>query len=379
MFNVDAVCYMDRRVGAPKRARKLKSEMLGEMRLRTHHSITQIAKIMTLEVNIDSNSGARFCGGPQGRSAPISQPRGTMCVGRSPTLLETNPKNKRRKKIHKSRKVNQTTTSRTNKTATKIMHWNAMGLTEERKDALRLFLHENEIDICCIQESHLKKGKNFKIRGYQEPIRNDRQGRSKGGVVTLVRNGIKAIEVNRLTEEAEYIHTKISSKDRNLELVNYYCPDGKKLSLETLNVPDDDFLIVGDFNSRSQSWGYDHMDRRGEEVEMWQDDHRLILINDPTDTPTFYSGSWHSTTMPDLALCTGNLHPCITREVSKQLGGSDHRPVIISIEGMPQEYQPRHARWNYKKANWGLFAIRTNELTQDIDVEGRNPNTVAKE
>ena len=80
MFNVDAVCYMDRRVGAPKRARKLKSEMLGEMRLRTHHSITQIAKIMTLEVNIDSNSGARFCGGPQGRSAPISQPRGTMCV-----------------------------------------------------------------------------------------------------------------------------------------------------------------------------------------------------------------------------------------------------------------------------------------------------------
>ena len=85
------------------------------------------------------------------------------------------------------------------------MHWNAMGLTEERKDALQIFLHENEIDVCCIQESHLKEGKSLKIRGYQEPTRNDRQNRPKGGVVTLVRNGIKVTEVKRLTGEAEYI------------------------------------------------------------------------------------------------------------------------------------------------------------------------------
>ena len=206
------------------------------------------------------------------------------------------------------------------KPATKVMHWNAMGLTEERKDALQIFLYENEIDVCCIQESHLKKGKSLKIRGYQEPIRNDRLNRSKGGVVTLVRNGIKVAEVKRLTDEAEYIHTKISSRDRTLDLVNYYCPDDKSLSLDTLKVPDEDFLIVGDFNSRSQSWGYDDIDKRGEEVEAWQDDHRLILINDPADTPTFYSGRWHTTTTPDFALCTGNLHPFTKREVCKQLG-----------------------------------------------------------
>ena len=265
------------------------------------------------------------------------------------------------------------------KPATKVMHWNAMGLTEERKDALQIFLHENEIDVCCIQESHLKKGKSLKIRGYQEPIRNDRLNRAKGGVVTLVRNGIKVAEVKRLTDEAEYIHTKISSKDRTLDLVNYYCPDDKSLSLDTLKVPDEDFLIVGDFNSRSQSWGYDDIDKRGEEVEAWQDDHRLILINDPADTPTFYSGRWHTTTTPDLALCTGNLHPFTKREVCKQLGGSDHRPVVITIEGMQQENKAKHARWNYKKANWGLFAIRTNELTKDLDVDGHNPNNVVKE
>ena len=49
-----------------------------------------------------------------------------------------------------------------------------MELTEERKDALQIFLHENEIDVCWLQESHLNNGKSLKIKGYQEPIRNDR-------------------------------------------------------------------------------------------------------------------------------------------------------------------------------------------------------------
>ena len=39
----------------------------------------------------------------------------------------------------------------TKEKATKVMHWNAMGLTEERKDALQIFIHENENDVCCMQ------------------------------------------------------------------------------------------------------------------------------------------------------------------------------------------------------------------------------------
>ena len=75
-----------------------------------------------------------------------------------------------------------------------------MGLTEKRKDALQIFLYENEIDVCCRDKSHLKKGKPFYIRGYQDPIRNDRLNRPKGGAVTLIRNGIKVGEVKRLTD-----------------------------------------------------------------------------------------------------------------------------------------------------------------------------------
>ena len=258
-----------------------------------------------------------------------------------------------------------------------IMQWNAEGIGN-KKDELEVFLHNNSINICCIQETHLEDGKPFKIRGYQVFLCG-RKGRKKGGVMTLVRNNISATEVEKSTGEAEYIQVQVSIQDRMMNIVNYYCPNDKKLSLDMIQVPDSGFLIAGDFNSWSQSWGYNTMDNRGEEVEAWQDEHHLILVNNPTDTPTFYSRRWHTTSTPDLAFCTEDMHRKISRQVGEQLGGSDHRPVILTIRGIETPENAHQPRWNYKKAQWGLFSIRTNELTKDIAIEGRNINNVVKD
>ena len=82
---------------------------------------------------------------------------------------------------------------------------------------------------------------------------------------------------------------KITSGRDTFDLVNYYCPADKNLSLDTIQVKDTNFLIVRDFNSRSQSWGYDSIDTRGENIEDWQDKNKRILVNDPTGQDTFYS------------------------------------------------------------------------------------------
>ena len=86
---------------------------------------------------------------------------------------------------------------------------------------------------------------------------------------------------------------------------------------------------MGDFNSHSQSWGYDHINARAEEIESWQDDNNLTLINQPYDTSTFYSRCWHTTSTPDIALCPEDLHSITMREVGDQLGGRDHIPAYI--------------------------------------------------
>ena len=179
-------------------------------------------------------------------------------------------------------------------------------------------------------------------------------------------------------EDSEYQVMEIKADDVDIQLVNFYCPNDKPLSLDTISTEVSNFIIVGDFNSHSQSWGYQHMDRRGEEVENWQDDNRLLLINSPSDQPTFYSRRWHTTSTPDIALCTEDLHGSIRREVGEQLGGSDHRPVFLKLN-LGASTEATFPRWNYKKANWTLFKHRTSTLSKDITIQGRDIIMVAKD
>ena len=81
-----------------------------------------------------------------------------------------------------------------------------------------------------------------------------------------------------------------------INIVNLYCPPpppppppDKDLSLQHIHVPSQNCLAVGDFNSHSLSWGYGETDHRGDEVEDWQIENNMLLLNDPEDPPTFFS------------------------------------------------------------------------------------------
>ena len=256
------------------------------------------------------------------------------------------------------------------------MHWNAESVNNKRLE-LQHILHEKQVDICCIQETHLKKGMPFRVRGYRcEQFRHDREHTTKGGILTLVRNNINALPLDHHMADSEFQEIQVKTETADFNIVNFYGPDSQPLSLDSINMQATSKVIVGDFNSHSQSWGYDHMNSRGEEVENWQDDNRLILLNSPHDQPTFYSRAWRTTTTPDLAFCTEDMRN-VKREVGDPLGGSDHRPVFLTL-GL-ETTQSTLPRWNYKKAKWGLFSHRTSELTKDIRVQGRDINMVVRE
>ena len=70
----------------------------------------------------------------------------------------------------------------------------------------------------------------------------------------MVRNNIDAIQTTAHMDDSEF------------QVLNLYSPNDKALSLNALPAVEDHYLVVGDFNSHSQSWGYDHIDKRGEEV-----------------------------------------------------------------------------------------------------------------
>ena len=225
--------------------------------------------------------------------------------------------------------------SRTNgQQALKIIQWNAEGV-RLKKTELQHFLKLKAIDVCCIQETHLSSSHRFFIRGY-EVFRQDGENRPKGGLLTLVRNNIPAAEIQRFGQadlNTEYLGVKLVLAGTPVTVFNIYSPPDKQIQLHNIKVEPQSWIITGDFNSHSPSWGYGQLNSKGEEVENWIAENLLILINKPDDPDTFYSRIWRTTSTPDLAIATDDIQGIAEREVSSQLGGSDHRPVIISIKG----------------------------------------------
>ena len=83
--------------------------------------------------------------------------------------------------------------------------------------------------------------------------------------------------------------TKLILPEGHINIFNCYCPSDKCLELDRIQIlTNEESLIIGDMNSHSQSWGYPDFNARGEEIEEWQAENRLILLNKPEDKPSFF-------------------------------------------------------------------------------------------
>ena len=129
----------------------------------------------------------------------------------------------------------------------------------------------------------MKDPRRFFVRGY-ESFRQDRQNRRKEEIISLVRNSIIAVETNRSNnQDLEHITVKLLLPSGDLWITNCYSPPTSSLALHNVKLEASRHLVAGDFNSHSQSWGYEEMDARGKEVEDWMMENNLVLINQAED------------------------------------------------------------------------------------------------
>uniref|UniRef100_A0A0B7BSI4 Reverse transcriptase domain-containing protein n=1 Tax=Arion vulgaris TaxID=1028688 RepID=A0A0B7BSI4_9EUPU len=259
-----------------------------------------------------------------------------------------------------------TNTSEANHRTFNIMQWNAEGVLK-KKVPLTKYLQQEQIDLACIQEMHLNSNHRFSIRGYQ--TRLDREG-PKGGVLILARNEIACQEIAVCaSRQSEIVGIDATTPIGSTRIYNIYCPPNKDLVLENMNIIPTNCIVVGDFNSHSKRWGYQDTNNRGDEVEDWEIDSNLHLINNAEDKPSYYSRTWKTTSTPDLAFSTGDIHHKIDRMVLDQLAGSDHRPVKLAVNVAYSPQQPKLLpRWNYKRADWGKFALLTDLYCEPLNI-----------
>ena len=100
-----------------------------------------------------------------------------------------------------------------------------------------------------------------------------------------------------------------------------------------------------------------------------------MLIQHPRRIMNLFKNLWKTTSTPDIAIATDNIQKIAKREVSEQLGGSDHKPVLLTLAKQVNTNAGKMPpSWNYKKADWKRFRELTDIYTKSITFSKHSVN-----
>ena len=126
------------------------------------------------------------------------------------------------------------------------------------------------------------------------------------------------------------------------------CTGGYQPSLDHLMMTTDT-LLLGDFNAHHSSWHSSSTDTRGTNLENTING----ILN--WDTPTRLPGN-ATPSSPDVSLASASLITSSNWQ-TKTTMGSDHLPILISLQMAPSSTPSLHRNYvNLKKANWERYS-----------------------
>ena len=252
----------------------------------------------------------------------------------------------------------------------KILQFNANGLGPAKIQELGKFLIDESIQVALIQETMWSKEKDVSsaFPGFT-PYRCECKRRCQG-IVTLVNNSLNA-EVKHIAtnDENDIQLIKLWKNGQQFSLYNLYSPPNTACSAHLNEINFQKTIIAGDTNAHSPVWGYADTNASGDYIEDIVNSTNLILLQNKDSPPTFFHRPSGALTRPDSTLVSADLHDKCSWKVSDDLG-SDHLPIIISIDLERERGRPRgRPAWNYSKADWDKFKTKSRELISQIDFE----------
>ena len=118
------------------------------------------------------------------------------------------------------------------------------------------------------------------------------------------------------------------------------------------------FVICGDFNGHSMTWGCDKNNSRGDKIDDFITDNNICLLTD--GSYTYLHPVTGTFTAIDLSLCSPSICMEIDIMVEPVTYGSNHFPIILKIGvSLPDAL----LRWNFSRADWVQFVHLCNEKT----------------
>lgn len=264
----------------------------------------------------------------------------------------------------------------------KILQWNVQCLLNNCRE-LKQSAYRNKYDVICIQETRLKPDRKYDLPGYNS-VRNDREGAVGGGLITYIKNGLKFAVLDR-PEAIECQVIRIMTDAGGMTVANVYLPPSTEFgtaqaeAFGRLFEHGDASIIVGDLNAKSRLWRSPVNDARGEVIAGIAADREFVALND--GTPTRLDHARGSASHIDVTFASSRLAAKCRWAVLNNAMGSDHNPILITINERPVRESSSVPRWKLEQANWSIYETECNrgltiEHASDDDVEQFNSKVV---
>jgi len=188
-----------------------------------------------------------------------------------------------------------------------ILQLNIKGISRNKVDYLSRLLYNKKIKVLLLQEIHAEKEEDLLNRGNIIGFSLAHTTyHNKYGTATYIRSDISDWEhiCTRVTNNISFIYIRIE----RINIVNVYIPPGERWKNTYLPHVQHPTLIIGDFNSHHNAYGYDTNDDNGNTLYDWIEQKDLALIIDLKDVGTFRSARWQKNYNPDLCFMTRNDH-----------------------------------------------------------------------
>lgn len=237
----------------------------------------------------------------------------------------------------------------------RISLWNANGVSRHKLE-LSQFLHDKQIDVMLIAETHLTNKYNFQVRDYLFYGTNHPDGKAHGGTGILIRNRIKHHRYKEFaTNYLQATSIKLELGSGNLTLAAVYCPPRFAISegqfMDFFNSLGDHFIAAGDYNAKHKHWGSRLVNPKGKQLY-----NAIINASNKLDyaspgRPTYWPTDPKK--LPDLIdfAVTKNFPRNLIRAESLSDLSSDHSPVLFNILQRPETVE-QTLRLTSKRTNW---------------------------
>lgn len=198
----------------------------------------------------------------------------------------------------------------------------------------------------------------------------------KHGMATFVREELSCSAISQSPPDCniEWLLTKI----KKTSVVNVYKPRPTALTVTYPPSVTAPAIYADDLNCQHTDWRYNQTSQDREVLSVWASNTEAMLLFNPKEPPSFFSGSWNMYTNPDLALaiyCNSNQKP--ERRALDRFPRSHHQPSIIKVPSLVQLVAGKPVKkWNFRQAKWQLFMAEMERRTAGLpDPEANSANT----